>query len=102
MKAGVPSAAHAELIHEKLPDRGNDSAACHRPGAVHGGRAAFGWWRLLRQAGWMSGAVVFWDFEGTLAERPGRWRTCLVECLAEVTGGASARPPAEPVATILA
>ncbi|GIM90252.1 HAD family hydrolase [Paractinoplanes toevensis] len=35
----------------------------------------------------MSGPVVLWDFEGTLAERPGRWSTCLLQCLAEVAGG---------------
>ena len=30
----------------------------------------------------MSG-IVLWDFDGTLAERPGRWRACLVEVLDE-------------------
>ena len=27
--------------------------------------------------------LVLWDFDGTLAERPGRWRSCLVETLDE-------------------
>jgi putative hydrolase of the HAD superfamily len=35
----------------------------------------------------MSAPVVFWDFDGTLAERPGMWSACLVECLVEVSGG---------------
>jgi len=25
--------------------------------------------------------LVLWDFDGTLAERPGMWRGCLVETL---------------------
>jgi putative hydrolase of the HAD superfamily len=27
--------------------------------------------------------IVLWDFDGTLAERPGRWRGCLLEVLRE-------------------
>jgi putative hydrolase of the HAD superfamily len=30
-----------------------------------------------------AGGLVLWDFDGTLAERPGMWRTCLVETLDE-------------------
>lgn len=28
--------------------------------------------------------VVLWDFDGTLAQRPGRWSQCLVETIAQV------------------
>ena len=31
----------------------------------------------------MSGGVVLWDFEGTLAMRPGLWSTCILEVLDE-------------------
>ena len=34
----------------------------------------------------MSG-IVLWDFDGTLAERPGRWRGCLLEVLQEEEPG---------------
>jgi putative hydrolase of the HAD superfamily len=34
--------------------------------------------------------VVFWDFEGTLAYRPGKWSRCLHQCLVEVAGPAVA------------
>ncbi|GAB1689941.1 HAD family hydrolase [Krasilnikovia sp. M28-CT-15] len=34
----------------------------------------------------MSAPVVFWDFDGTLAQRPGMWSACLLECLAETSG----------------
>jgi len=27
--------------------------------------------------------IVLWDFDGTLAERPGLWRGCLLEVLRE-------------------
>jgi putative hydrolase of the HAD superfamily len=30
-----------------------------------------------------AGGLVLWDFDGTLAERPGMWRACLVETLDE-------------------
>jgi putative hydrolase of the HAD superfamily len=39
-----------------------------------------------RKAGRVADPVVFWDFDGTLARRPGMWSACLLECLAE-TGG---------------
>ena len=35
----------------------------------------------------MTGSVVLWDFDGTLAFRGGRWRGCLVEALDEVAPG---------------
>ncbi|WP_019067120.1 hypothetical protein [Streptomyces hokutonensis] len=35
----------------------------------------------------MTGSVVLWDFDGTLAFRDGMWRGCLVEALTEVTPG---------------
>ncbi|MFD4555881.1 HAD family hydrolase [Streptomyces sp. NPDC058469] len=35
----------------------------------------------------MTGSVVLWDFDGTLAFRDGRWRGCLVEALGEVAPG---------------
>lgn len=31
----------------------------------------------------MSDRVIFWDFDGTLAERPGLWSSCLLEVLDE-------------------
>jgi HAD superfamily hydrolase (TIGR01549 family) len=31
--------------------------------------------------------IVLWDFDGTLAERPGRWRGCLLEVLREEEPG---------------
>jgi putative hydrolase of the HAD superfamily len=31
--------------------------------------------------------IVLWDFDGTLAERPGRWRGCLLEVLQEEEPG---------------
>lgn len=35
----------------------------------------------------MAPRVVFWDFEGTLAARPGIWSRCLVEVLDELVPG---------------
>jgi len=35
----------------------------------------------------MSGGVVMWDFDGTLATRPGLWSTCLLEVLDEHAPG---------------
>ena len=35
----------------------------------------------------MSGGVVMWDFEGTLAMRPGLWSTCILEVLDEHVPG---------------
>jgi putative hydrolase of the HAD superfamily len=35
----------------------------------------------------MAPKVVFWDFEGTLAARPGIWSRCLVDALDEVVPG---------------
>ncbi|WP_158711577.1 HAD family hydrolase [Streptomyces xylophagus] len=35
----------------------------------------------------MTGSVVLWDFDGTLAFRDGMWRGCLVEALSEVAPG---------------
>jgi putative hydrolase of the HAD superfamily len=34
--------------------------------------------------------IVLWDFDGTLAERPGRWRGCLLEALREQEPGCEA------------
>jgi putative hydrolase of the HAD superfamily len=34
-----------------------------------------------------SGHVVLWDFDGTLAYRPGEWRGCLIEVLDELAPG---------------
>lgn len=34
-----------------------------------------------------SSRVIFWDFDGTLAYRPGEWRGCLVEVLDEIEPG---------------
>jgi putative hydrolase of the HAD superfamily len=31
----------------------------------------------------MSRGVIFWDFDGTLAHRPGMWRSCLLETIDE-------------------
>jgi putative hydrolase of the HAD superfamily len=33
----------------------------------------------------VSNQVVFWDFDGTLAHRPGMWSACLLDCLTEVS-----------------
>jgi putative hydrolase of the HAD superfamily len=41
----------------------------------------------------MTGLVI-WDFDGTLAERPGMWRACLVETLDEDEPGHSVSPEA--------
>jgi putative hydrolase of the HAD superfamily len=38
----------------------------------------------------VSGGLVLWDFDGTLAERPGMWRGCLVEVLEAHEPGAPA------------
>ncbi|MBK3570460.1 HAD family hydrolase [Streptomyces sp. MBT62] len=35
----------------------------------------------------MTGSVVLWDFDGTLAFRDGMWRGCLMEALTEVAPG---------------
>lgn len=35
----------------------------------------------------VTGSVVLWDFDGTLAYRDGRWRGCLVDALTEVAPG---------------
>jgi putative hydrolase of the HAD superfamily len=35
----------------------------------------------------MAPQVVLWDFEGTLAARPGIWSKCLVDVLDEVAPG---------------
>src|SRR5215467_266622 len=35
----------------------------------------------------MAPKVVLWDFEGTLAARPGIWSQCLVDALEEVVPG---------------
>nr|WP_277348411.1 HAD-IA family hydrolase [Planctomonas sp. JC2975] len=32
----------------------------------------------------MSGTVVFWDFDGTIAERPGHWSSCMIDALLRV------------------
>ncbi|MHA7986479.1 HAD family hydrolase [Rathayibacter sp. CAU 1779] len=32
----------------------------------------------------LSGTVVFWDFDGTIAERPGHWSSCMVDVLRHV------------------
>jgi putative hydrolase of the HAD superfamily len=34
-----------------------------------------------------AGGVIFWDFDGTLAHRPGMWRGCLLTALAAVDPG---------------
>lgn len=39
----------------------------------------------------MSG-LVLWDFDGTLAERPGMWRGCVVETLDAEDPGHSVAP----------
>src|SRR6201995_4789669 len=38
----------------------------------------------------MSSGVVMWDFDGTLATRPGLWSTCLLEVLDEHAPGHAA------------
>jgi putative hydrolase of the HAD superfamily len=40
----------------------------------------------------MATRVVFWDFEGTLAARPGLWRQCLVDVLDEMLPGHGVTP----------
>ncbi|GAB2568724.1 hypothetical protein Aab01nite_44470 [Paractinoplanes abujensis] len=39
--------------------------------------------------------AVLWDFEGTLAHRPGMWSACLLDCLAEASGEPSPLSVAE-------
>lgn len=36
--------------------------------------------------------VVLWDFDGTLAQRPGRWSQCLAETIAQVDRSATVHP----------